>query len=918
MTPEYKYWAFISYSHQDNLLTRGDGGTDHIRWANWLHEQLETFRVPDGYRERLTHTGESMPERFFPTFRDEAELPTSHDLGTQVRDALERSRFLIVIASPRSARSRYVNEEVRYFRELGRGDRILVLITDGEPNVRLHPKAGWIADDDCFCPALVHPLKADGTVDDTQLLLEEPIAADVRVKDIEPPREMRAAARDQPDRRALLGFMKLKLIAALMGVGLDELVLFDLVVSLKELGNTAAVNRPFAEFTVISELIAASDPSNSEWQQCLYQSLNHLGKFAMSRDDVAGAVFCFGEAKAICERLAVGDTYNQALQQSIYESLNNLGDLAMLRGDRVEALRFFSESKDIAERFKFADVGSLMSHYNMEMGMSIPPPRPPNAWWERNIAVSLEKLGDLAVAHGDLTAAMRSFAESKAIRERHAASYPANARYQSYLSTSLNKLGDLAMAQGDTAGALRCFSESKVIRERLAASDPADAALQHDLSVSLTKLHELAVTQGDTRGSLTESEDRARGLAAEAIEMISGKTPSSPEPPRPFLDENVQFTVFRPPSIEAAKWHTLLAFAHLSEKPPSAGEDEPDPLAEVERQARATLGEKFADYRELADDRQFAVPREGEITFVPVVDQVTFNPPRITFLWTEPVHRAEFRLRAAPGVAGSTLRGQITVFLGHLVLAEIKLALRVDAQPAPRNAPPATSGARPYRKIFASYSHRDAAIVEEFERYAASLGDRYLRDAVHLRAGEVWNDQLRELVREADVFQLFWSSNSMHSPFCRDEWEFALDLERVNFVRPTFWENPMPESSAEGLPSERLRRLHFQHIAFGDPLPPNASELAPDPDVIEAAPRQGSSRKFVKCPGHAQPGPGTGDFIGRDSGTSARLSRSQHGDADQAKLRPGQRRSEAYSIAVWAIGVALMIAILVVWWLTHR
>jgi len=224
---DYKYWAFISYSHQDNLATRGDGSGDHIQWANWLHEQLETYRVPDGYRDRTTATDEPMPERFFPTFRDEAELPTSHDLGGQIHDALRRSRFLIVIASPRSAASRYVNEEVRYFRQLGRGNRILTLIIDGEPNVRLSPKTGWSADDDCFGPALVHPLRNDGSMNETASLPEEPIAADVRVKEAEPPREMRASERAHADRQGLLDFMKLKLIAGLMGVGLDELVQRD-------------------------------------------------------------------------------------------------------------------------------------------------------------------------------------------------------------------------------------------------------------------------------------------------------------------------------------------------------------------------------------------------------------------------------------------------------------------------------------------------------------------------------------------------------------------------------------------------------------------------------------------------------------------------------------------------------------------
>ncbi|HAB18816.1 MAG TPA: toll/interleukin-1 receptor domain-containing protein [Verrucomicrobiota bacterium] len=218
-TQSYKYWAVISYSHQDNLATRSDGSGDHIQWANWLHEQLETFRVPDGFRDRRTPTGEPIPERFFPDFRDEAELPTSHDLGGQILDALRHSRFLIVIASPRSACSHYVNDEVRYFRQIGRGNLILTLIVDGEPNVRLCSKAG-----DCFCPALIHPLRDDGSVDEASLLPEEPIAADVRVKDVEPPREMRTSECSQSNRQGLLDFMKLKLVAGLMGVGLDALV----------------------------------------------------------------------------------------------------------------------------------------------------------------------------------------------------------------------------------------------------------------------------------------------------------------------------------------------------------------------------------------------------------------------------------------------------------------------------------------------------------------------------------------------------------------------------------------------------------------------------------------------------------------------------------------------------------------------
>jgi tetratricopeptide (TPR) repeat protein len=144
---------------------------------------------------------------------------------------------------------------------------------------------------------------------------------------------------------------------------------------------------------------------------------------------------------------------------------------------------------------------------------------PANAEWQRNLSVSLNKLGHFAVAQNDLAGALRRFYEAKTISERLAASDPANAEWQRDLSISLERLGDLAMAQGDLAGALRSFTESKTIAERLAASDPANTEWQRDLSISLNKLGDLAVEQGDLAGALryfTEGKTIAERLAASA------------------------------------------------------------------------------------------------------------------------------------------------------------------------------------------------------------------------------------------------------------------------------------------------------------------------------------------------------------------------------------------------------------------
>jgi cell division septation protein DedD len=303
------------------------------------------------------------------------------------------------------------------------------------------------------------------------------------------------------------------------------------------------------------------------------------------------------------------------------------------------------------------------------------------------------------------------------------------------------------------------------------------------------------------------------------------------------------------------KWFPLLAFAHLEELPPDASADEPDPVEEVRAQARMILGDMAQGYADVKQDSRYAIPHEAEITFVPEIPGFEVNPPRRTFLWLESVHREEFRIRAGPQLAGTAVRGRMSVFWGSILLAEVSLAIRVEARIASGPAPPVERAAsRPFRNIFPSYSHRDAGIVEEFERYARTLGDRYLRDVHELRAGEVWNDRLKDLIQKADVFQLFWSWNALRSPYVEEEWRYALSLGRPNFVRPTYWQDPLPEEPARSLPPEELRRLHFQLLPGGKggvdlnatvvafpavPKPPDdeseddATAAAPDEDFLD-------------------------------------------------------------------------------------
>ena len=117
-----QYYAFISYSRKNS------------KSASYLHKTMEHFRIPVKYVAK-----ENLPpdQKFLrPIFRDRRDLETGKESFTvDIKNAIEHSRFLIVICSPESAASHWVNEEIKYFLATHNNDyrAIVPVILSGEP-----------------------------------------------------------------------------------------------------------------------------------------------------------------------------------------------------------------------------------------------------------------------------------------------------------------------------------------------------------------------------------------------------------------------------------------------------------------------------------------------------------------------------------------------------------------------------------------------------------------------------------------------------------------------------------------------------------------------------------------------------------------------------------------------------------------
>ncbi len=166
-----KYNAFISYRHneRDTLV------------ASELQTQLERFHIPKAIAEQ---TGIRKIDRIF---RDQNELELTSDLAKDIDEALADSDYLIVVLSEAYNQSKWCLHEIEQFRKTHDADRILAVISQGEPPG--------------IFPDSLMRTQADGTV-------SEPLACDYRM-------DLQKAKRIELPR----------LVSAMLGCEYDDLVL---------------------------------------------------------------------------------------------------------------------------------------------------------------------------------------------------------------------------------------------------------------------------------------------------------------------------------------------------------------------------------------------------------------------------------------------------------------------------------------------------------------------------------------------------------------------------------------------------------------------------------------------------------------------------------------------------------------------
>jgi tetratricopeptide (TPR) repeat protein len=496
-----KYRAFLSYSHRDKS------------WAKWLHAALESYRIDKDLVGRETHAG-PVPKTLRPIFRDRDDFSAGHSLTAQTLTALEASEFLIVLCSPDAARSKYVNEEIRRFKALGRPEQVIPVIVDGKPGV---------AERECFPPALRYRVDADGALVGEP---EEPLAADVR---------------PQGDGKELACQ---KVVAALLRLRLDEIVrraertrkrrnrvwasLVGVMLLLAVAAGGSAVyawqqlktNEAFLNATLkrASEIVNAAVAQAEKYNvprtatlellakaEGLFDDMARLGRptlelklrkaqmlleFARNYELLGKAELRLSRAEAghqLIREAAREQPDNIEIQQALWKSGTELGEALASQGDLKRALDLHVEALSAMKAFTI----DVPAHALKD----VPGAFPASLAWQyfsmsmQNVAEVLTGLGDLTqaaeVQRANLNVAWRLFTEN-----------PGNPHYLNNLAIAQGRVGQGLVALDKRAEALEAYREQVNIYRRLTRGHPNNADWARNLSVAINRAGDALVALG--------------------------------------------------------------------------------------------------------------------------------------------------------------------------------------------------------------------------------------------------------------------------------------------------------------------------------------------------------------------------------------------------------------------------------------
>ncbi len=511
------YDAFISYSHAEDRPV-----------AAALQSIIQKLGKP-WYRRRSLRV-----------FRDDTSLSASPHLWESIEEALNGSRFLVLLASHRAAASPWVTKEVAWWLEHKGIETLLIGLTEGD--------LPWDPETGDFIWSEKTPLPA---------ILKRRFTADPRWIDLRPYRgavlarhrqfldagaDFAATLHGRPkddllsqevrqQRRALTlawsAVASLLVLVCLAGWQWLEAVharrlaeaqrdraektlaaatrtanalVMDLALKFRDRSGVPIdmVRSILGRVQVLQEELVSSGEVASDLRQSRGVSLSESSATLLIQGDGRGALDAAKAAHQIFEALLAEQPADAVRRYNLSVAEERVGD-ALLAAERADAaLDAYRRSLGLVETLSGADAGNML--------------------WRHALSLGHLKVGDVLAARAARDAALDAFRKSLDAAEQLVAVDPGNAEWQRDLMHAHQRIGDMLSASGKREEASDNYGRALAVAKALAITDLGNSKWQRDVLIGHNKIGRVLLANGQPQLAV----DAFRKGVAIAEKLVAG------------------------------------------------------------------------------------------------------------------------------------------------------------------------------------------------------------------------------------------------------------------------------------------------------------------------------------------------------------------------------------------------------------
>ena len=454
------YDAFISYSHKRDVSI-----------ASRLQSQMQRLGKP-WYRLRALRI-----------FRDDTSLSASPSLEPSLLVALGQTRFLVLIASPEAAVSKWVRDEVEFWIEHKGTDTLLLAMSAGE--------LAWDdnAADFAWTEQTPLPPNLKGR------LKHEPRWIDVR--------EFRNPGADADKLVAAAA----DLASAIHGIPKEDLLSQEL---------TQQRRAKSLAWSAAACLLVLTCAAVWEWRQAVVQRNRAENNLSAALEGARDTIIKVGAElrQTVGVPLATVDNI-LTIESELVDELrkSNPNNIALRR---AEAFVLREQSQDLAAAGKGeAALKAALQSDKMLQAMS-------NAHsgdddFQREVSMSANRVGEAYAKLGQPNEALQSFQRALGIR-RQLAERDNSTQAKRDLVVAYERVGDGELALKHREDAYKMYKESLQIRQALATADPRDPDRQEDLAAGYDR-----IAQFSDGAAAIDWYDKSIAIRRELVQRDSSK-----------------------------------------------------------------------------------------------------------------------------------------------------------------------------------------------------------------------------------------------------------------------------------------------------------------------------------------------------------------------------------------------------------